>query len=184
MENAVHSPRVSELLRFTTAHRRHTEALAQATGEHFNIFKILRIGHLEVKTHSPILGELLNPKGQHGQGAKFLRLFLPKFKIEFAAESETATMELEYWTGPVTEKSGGRIDIVVKDGKGSKIYVENKIYARDGEKQMMRYHSPTSFPRTTDRMTTVPHRHVGNTHTEIGGRKPLKRSALISLPRT
>jgi hypothetical protein len=135
-----YSPHVSELLRFTEVQQRHTDALAQATGEHFNIFQILGIGHLEVKTHSPILGELLNPKGRHGQGAAFLRLFLSKFKItDFDAESETATIELEYYGGQVTEKSGGRIDIVVKDGKGSTILIENKIYAGDQENQMKRY---------------------------------------------
>ena len=60
------SPRSLELLRFTATQLRHADALNQATGEHFNIFQILRIGHLEVKTHSPILAELLNPKGRHG----------------------------------------------------------------------------------------------------------------------
>ncbi len=138
--NSYYSPHVSELLTFTEVQQRHTDALARATGEHFNIFQILGIGHLEVKTHSPILGELLNPKGHHGQGAAFLRLFLSKFKItDFDAKSEMATIELEYYVGLVTEKSGGRIDIVVKDGKGSTIEIENKIYAKDQENQMARY---------------------------------------------
>jgi hypothetical protein len=60
-------PAVLGLLRFAATHRRHVETLAQATGEHFNIFRILHVGHLEVKSHSPILGELLNPKGHHAQ---------------------------------------------------------------------------------------------------------------------
>src|SRR5208283_235963 len=94
MANASISPRVLELLRFTESHNRHTEALARATGEHFNIFHILRVGHLEVTTHSPILGELLNPKGKHGQGAAFLRLFLAQFDIHgFDPESEKAKMD-------------------------------------------------------------------------------------------
>jgi len=140
VSTALISPRVLELLRFTETHQRHSEALARATGEHFNIFQILRVGHLEVTTHSPILAELLNPKGKHGQGAAFLRLFLARFDVHgFDAESETATMKMEYYTGPVTEKSGGRIDIVVKDGKGSIISIENKIYAGDQENQMTRY---------------------------------------------
>jgi hypothetical protein len=134
------SPRVLELLRFTEAHQRHTEALARATGEHFNIFQILRVGHLEVATHSPILAELLNPKGSHGQGAAFLSLFLARFDIhDFDAESKTAKVKLEYSGGPVTEESGGRIDILVKDGKGATIVIENKINAGDQKNQMKRY---------------------------------------------
>ncbi len=130
------------LLSFTETHNRHREALARATGEHFNVFDILGIGHYEVKTHSPMLGELLNPKGQHGQGSVFLRLFLDQLGIsnsEFDAESETAKLHLEYPIGQVTENSGGRIDIVIGDGKGSTIFIENKIYAGDQENQLKRY---------------------------------------------
>jgi len=131
-------PRALELLRFAETQERHADALARATGEHFNIFQILRVGHLEVRTHSPILGELLNPKGRHGQGAVFLRLFLERFEVrEF--DAETATVNLEYHVGQITDKSGGRIDIVVRDSKGATIFIENKIYAGDQEDQMMRY---------------------------------------------
>lgn len=132
------TPHALELLRFTATQRRHADALAQATGEHFNIFQILRVGHLEVKTHSPILAELLNPKGRHGQGAAFLRLFLARFEVsEF--EAERATVNLEYHVGQITDKSGGRIDIVVKDSKGATIFIENKIYAGDQDNQIVRY---------------------------------------------
>ena len=131
------SPRISELLSFTKTHQRHAKALARATGQHFNIFKILRIGHLEVKTHSPILGALLDPKGSHEQGATFLRLFLSKFGItegKFNAKSPATTMKLEYDCGEV-----GRIDIMLDDGVGSKIFIENKIYAPEGEDQIKNY---------------------------------------------
>jgi len=131
-------PRVLELLRFTESHNRHTEALARATGEQFNIFQTLRIGHREVTTHSPILAELLNPKGNHGQGAVFLRLFLAQFKVS-GFDADSATVKQEYPIGPKTQESGGRIDIVVKDGKQATILIENKIYADDKEKQMTRY---------------------------------------------
>ena len=103
------SSHVSELLNFVEVQQRHTDALAQATGEHFNIFKILRVGHLEVKTHSPILGELLNPNGHHGQGAAFLRLFLSKFKItDFDAESKMAG--LNWSITPARSRSSRRAD--------------------------------------------------------------------------
>lgn len=138
MSTAPLSHRVFELLRFTANHNRYANALARATGEHFNIFQILRIGHLEVKTHSPILGELLNPEGAHGQGAVFLRMFLTRFEIS-GFDAGTARVKTEYYAGPRTENSGGRIDIVIKDCKGLTIFIENKIYANDQDNQMLRY---------------------------------------------
>ena len=136
--NTPTSPRVFDLLEFAKVERRHSEALARATGEHFNIFKILGIGHYEVRTHSPISGDLLNPMGSHGQGDTFLRLFVDQLGIaEF--EPASARLELEYHIGTVTEKSGGRIDIVILDGKNHAIFIENKIHAGDQERQLQRY---------------------------------------------
>ena len=104
----------------------------------FNIFKILGIGRREVSTHSPMLGNLLNPKGSHGQGDAFLRLFVSMLGI---ADFDTASarLELEYYIGRVTEKSGGRIDIVILDKDGNAIFIENKIGAGDQKKQLQRY---------------------------------------------
>ena len=146
--------RIKELLRFTQTQQLHTEALARATGEHFNVFDILGIGHYEVKTHSPMLGELLNPKGRHGQGCMFLELFLGLFvesnnknasfdqKIsEFYAES--ASLKEEFYIGPVNVNytEGGKIDIVLTDKNGNRIFIENKIEHGDEPKQMFRYHA-------------------------------------------
>jgi hypothetical protein len=138
MNTASANTRALELLRFTEAHQRHTDALARATGDRFNVFQILRIGHLEVKTHSPMLAELLNPKGTHDQGAVFLRLFLSRFGIS-PFDADASTVRQEYYAGPVTEKSGGRLDIVIRDGRGAMILIENKIYAGDEDNQMTRY---------------------------------------------
>lgn len=134
--------RASELLRFTKTHNSHRDAITKATGEHFNIFRILGVRHLEVATHSPILADLLNPKGTHGQKEVFLDLFLDQFEIEgFGSKSATAISEL--YIGPVTESSGGRIDIVIqeadKSGKTRRILIENKIYASDQPNQLIRY---------------------------------------------
>jgi hypothetical protein len=127
-----------ELLRFAETQQHHADALAKATGEHFNVFQILRVGHLEVTTHSPILAELLKPNGVHGQGAAFLRLFLAHFKIS-GFDADTAKVKMEHSIGAVTDDSGGRIDILIKDGKGATILIENKIYAGDQPNQMTRY---------------------------------------------
>lgn len=130
--------RAMSLLGFARVQQDHADSLAKATGEHFNIFNILRVGHLEVGTHSPILAELLNPAGRHGQGATFLRLFLFQFEIS-DFDANTAKVDMEYYAGTVTETSGGRIDILIRDSKGETILIENKIYAGDQENQMLRY---------------------------------------------
>ena len=139
MSTAV-TPAILDLLRFTRTHLRHHEALMRATGGHFNLFQVLGIGHYEVRTHSPILAELLNPQGCHGQGAVFLRLFLRQVGIqdgEFRAEGSKVTME--HHIGTKTEDAGGRIDIVIQDESGKGILIENKIYAADQENQLARY---------------------------------------------
>lgn len=129
---------IIELLRFTDTQQRHAAELAKATGEGFNIFHILRIGHREVTTHSPILGDLLNPRGRHDQGSVFLELFIKQFLIE-DFEPETATVALEHYAGPIDEESGGRIDILIKDEHGKCLVIENKIYACDQPNQITRY---------------------------------------------
>ena len=143
MQNADLNNRALELLRFTASHVRHVEALAKATGERFNIFQILGIGHREVITHSPILGELLNPKGSHGQGPIFLKLFLTylekNFQIHADFDLKSAKVDLEYSIAKIDERSGGRIDILISDSSGSPIIIENKIYAADQDNQLERY---------------------------------------------
>jgi hypothetical protein len=136
------SPHILKLLSFTEAHNHYRDALNRATGEHFNIFTILGIRRREVTTHSPVLAELLNRKGSHGQGSVFLQLFLGNIgitKTEF--DTETSTVEKEYGIGQINEEeeSGGRIDILIKDGNGKMILIENKIDAVDQENQMVRY---------------------------------------------
>lgn len=41
----------------------------------FNVYRILRLERKEVLVHTPMLGELLDPAGSHGQGFAFLRTF-------------------------------------------------------------------------------------------------------------
>jgi hypothetical protein len=128
---------IRNILQFTKSHNRHRKAIAQATGESFNIFRVLGVGHLEVKTHSPLLADLLNPKGRHGQGAVFLDIFLAQLGIS-DFNSNKAYTYTERYIGKVTTTSGGQIDIVVEDGE-SRILIENKIYAGDQPDQLIRY---------------------------------------------
>jgi len=142
MNTSMIEPSAANLLRFTRAHLRHHEALMRATGGHFNLFQILGIGHYEVRTHSPILAELLNPQGRHGQGAVFLNLFLTKIRVgDVPFNASNTRVETERYIGPKTETTGGQIDIVVEDGIRRRILIENKIYAGDQENQLLRYHN-------------------------------------------
>jgi hypothetical protein len=134
VSDAAVQPGALHLLSLAKTIRHYEEALTKANGEDFNIFHILRVAHLEVTTHSPILAELLNPRGSHGQGAVFLRHFLDVVNLQdFAAES--ARVETEVSIGAL-----GRIDIVINDGNHRSIFIENKIHAGLQEDQLVRYH--------------------------------------------
>lgn len=62
------------------------------TGESFNIFSILNMERLEVRTHSAFIYELLNTKGSHFQGDLFLRVFIEDI-LEF---HEVTTSSIEF----------------------------------------------------------------------------------------
>lgn len=155
METTIHNSHELNVLQFAGTHLRHAEELARVTGENFNVFKILRIDRAEVRTHSPILGELLNPQGAHGQRSLFLKLFLSSIAgskssdasfIQKVSEfhADTATLETEVNIGPVDTNNteGGIIDVVLTDTKNrSHIFIENKIDANDQKNQLLRYHN-------------------------------------------
>lgn len=105
----------------------------QQTAEDFNIFEILGVAHLEVSTHSAFIANLLNPKGSHSQGAKFLEKFLKLIKVEDFNLS-SAQVEVEKYIGNL-----GQIDIFITDNAKWAIAIENKIYAGLGEEQLGRY---------------------------------------------
>jgi len=57
--------------------------IAKLKGETFNLFNLLDRRTDEVKTHSAMLAELLNPKGSHGVGELFLKKNWKKAKELF-----------------------------------------------------------------------------------------------------
>lgn len=127
---------------------KHQRELERITGEHFNLFQILRIGHYEVSTHSPILGDLLDPGGTHGQGKVFLELFLQQVRKQSELmdrpglerfDPATARVLLEQSLGERTEVDGGRLDIVLTDQSGNQIAIENKIHAGEQPNWARRY---------------------------------------------
>ena len=113
------------------------DALAAANGANFNIFEILDRETDEVHTHSAILANLLDPKGSHGQGIAFARLF-PPLKDWGDDELKSAAVGAE-----VTVDSESRLDILIETDD-SCIVIENKIHAGDQERQLERYHQYAS----------------------------------------
>ena len=78
---------------------------------------------------------MLDPEGTHNKGFLFLKLFLK--------ECLNIT-EKEFDVNNIVVKreeilDNGRIDILIKNSKNQKIFIENKIYAGDQEKQLVRY---------------------------------------------
>ena len=99
-------------------------------GKSFNVFSALNMCSDEMRLHSRLLATLLNPKASHGLGNEFLKLFLialglPEDYITYCKEQI-----VERSIGEVTETTGGRIDIILEDGKHA-VIIENKIYAGD-----------------------------------------------------
>lgn len=127
------------------------EKIAELTGENFNIFRILKVEASEVTTHSAFLCELLNPKGSHGCKDIFLKLFLEQQREkqseqkildrfrDFDTFSSVSISEshIDFINADGTE--GGRIDILIKNESNHAIIIENKIYAGDSPKQLIRY---------------------------------------------
>lgn len=151
------SPALQHLLNSVFSLSQHEKEIQQITGERFNIFDIVRIGHYEVGTHSPMLAELLNPNGRHGQGSRFLELFIEAIsakKVETPSamsamciplidlpDPKRATVQMERSLGEL-----GRVDILISDNSDKKLIIENKIYANDQEGQVFRYLSDKSNP--------------------------------------
>ncbi len=103
------------------------EANAQ-TGDGFNPLELIP---LKETTHSRILGEMLDPKGSHGQKSLFLGCFLRLLGVPRAAQDDK-------WRITV-EKS--RVDIMlIHDQPRSAILIENKSNdAWDQPNQIYRY---------------------------------------------
>lgn len=122
------------LSQISTIDKKNTEIL-EATGGLFNMFSICGVNHYE-NTHSAIIAELLNPKGSHGLKHKLLDAFIQSLGPYFSIKdfnSETARVCKEHSTPQ------GRIDILIEDDKNNAIIIENKIYANDQDRQLIRY---------------------------------------------
>lgn len=121
---------ISEIVKQDAQHREEQ----RLRGELFNVFKILKLDTSETRTHSAFIAELLNPKGDHGVGDKFLRSFVNTIDCLKTLDFNTkdARVDVEFCI------EGGRIDIRITSHNKA-IVIENKIYADDQPCQLVRY---------------------------------------------
>lgn len=139
---------INSLLRQTEKIIEKHDAIDKATGAKFNIFTILERDRSETR-HSRLLAELLNPKGSHGQGGVYLKLFYQVFEEELKTywSKNDNSFKIDIFAEKAsvhTEQSNnidgkqGFIDIVVETNEFA-IVIENKIDAGDQEAQLERY---------------------------------------------
>jgi hypothetical protein len=110
---------------------------------HYNFFRILKIGYLEAKVHTPFLVNLLNPDGTHAQGRLFLDAFLELLSENDQRFTNYLPSNIEIKAEYKTNK--GIIDIIIshrhpESKKSFLIIIENKIFAGDQENQIERYY--------------------------------------------
>jgi hypothetical protein len=108
----------------------------QKTGEKYNIFTVAGIAHKEV-VMCRVLADLMNPRGKHGQGSRYLTLF---WEITAPKLPGFPALDLEH-TKVTTElviDENRRIDIVIEDGNVF-VPVEVKIRAGDQHNQTADY---------------------------------------------
>lgn len=145
----VENPRIENLLKQVQSKITYSKKLSELNGENFNIFSLLQIETSENNTHSRFLAELLNPKGSHRLKNIMLSAFLELIVKPLCDVDNLVTKNLNIQSAKIIveknigkidndSKTGGRIDIVVTDGKYS-ILIENKIYAVDQKYQIERY---------------------------------------------
>lgn len=117
-------------------------------GEQFNVFNVLGLWSEEVRLHSAMIAELLNPAGSHGCSDSFLKLFIDnvlKLPVSEYTTLAKAIVDTEYHIGQINSngQEGGRIDVRVdlRVYQIPSLIIENKIYASDQENQLLRYYN-------------------------------------------
>jgi hypothetical protein len=151
-------------------------AILEATGGNYNFFRVLGIGHDEL-IFSRMIANLLKPNASHGFNERFLQLFIENLALDNLPTDfkyKDAVVEIEKDIGARNDKNetGGRIDIFIMiptESQGSFAFViENKIYADDQNKQLLRYRNYVN--------QNYPNRNY-ILYLTLSGRSPSKESA-------
>lgn len=115
---------------FSEARKKRNES-QRTKAEDINIFEILGFTDDEVR-HSKFLAWLLDPEGTHAQGNLFFRYFL-KF-----AELDVTYADVPYKVKTEVKHEESQIDIEIKSAKNFLIHIENKVFASEGDAQLLR----------------------------------------------
>lgn len=100
-------------------------------------FNVLRYARTDEIGLSQILADLLDPKGPHGQGSRFLGCFLKRYWPERASISSVVKVRTEVATDRIAKRQR-RIDIEVYLGD-CVLGIENKPWAADQQAQIADY---------------------------------------------
>ncbi|MGS4344042.1 PD-(D/E)XK nuclease family protein [Myroides odoratus] len=138
----------------------------------FNIFRVMFKLHDEKYLHSRFISFLLDPKGSHGQGTRFLVLFLEVMGV--------SNYSLDGVTVNPNEQNRGEIhniDILIKNKSNQVIIIENKVFANDQTKtevtdpylkyQLPRYYHKMALDSANDK-----HKVVSIIYLTIDGKDP------------
>jgi hypothetical protein len=109
------------------------EKLQELKGETFNIFSVLKMERLEVETHSAFIYELINPKGLHCQGNKYLDVF-----IKYVLGINDFDLTRAHVGREEMTHDGRRIDLTIKNEEYF-VVIEMKIDAGDQSQQLVDY---------------------------------------------
>lgn len=99
----------------------------------FNLLEIVSPTELQI---SKLIAAFLNPEGNHAQGNEFLKSFLKLFfpKYRYLSKSKMISVTTEYG-----QNVKGQIDIIIDFDNSLGIVIENKPFAGDQDRQIMRY---------------------------------------------
>lgn len=100
----------------------------------FNLLSSVLAVNDEVRLHTRFIYSLLNPKGKHYQGSRFLKLFLEVVGRQDWLDLTSVTVLKEH----CPDGQEDQIDLWITDGK-RQIVIENKLNAQDQRRQVARY---------------------------------------------
>lgn len=116
--------------------RKARQAYASRLAPEFNTLSLLAPDELRL---SAVLAELLDPKGRHAQGRKFLDLFVRHFGLpEWTNYADRIRVQIEALTDGAG-RTDRRIDLLVEIDDRWAIAIENKPWAADQDRQVADY---------------------------------------------
>ena len=141
---------VSQLLTDVTEEIKRFETKWLRTGEKYNLFNVAGITRKEVYM-CRVLADLLDPKGKHCQGSRYLSLFWETVSPKLPGQPELSINDTKVTPEFIIDENR-RIDITFEDGRIF-VPIEVKIGAGDQPKQVADYYE---FARKKNKDIHVP----------------------------